>query len=198
MVDSKRYDPTITRFQKHTKSFVSGKTKKGHLNKDDREAGDVIKEEGILVKVDSRDLQGKTWEVKVDKKTYMCSYGDNIVYLPPCTKNGDYYIPKKKCLVEISIDKKSKINTITRMKDPNKQPIAMIDNQIKMQGNGTASLIIQGDSTSIEGSELSVEGDVKVDTSKDDDLPDSISLKKLYKEVQILKDKVSDSDDSGE
>ena len=41
MVDSKRYDPTITRFQKHTKSFVSGKTKKGHLNNEEREAGDV-------------------------------------------------------------------------------------------------------------------------------------------------------------
>ena len=125
----------------------------------------------------------------------MCSYGDNIVYLPPCNKNGNYYVPKNKCLVEISIDKKSKIYTITRMKDPNKQPIAMIDDQIKMQGSGSASLTITTDSTTIEGTELSVEGDVKVDTSKDEDLPDSISLKKLYKDVQILKEKVSDDND---
>lgn len=177
MVDTKRYDPTITRFQKHTKSFVSGKTKKGHLNNGEREAGDVIKEEGILVKVNGKDLQGKSWYVQVGKKYYWCTYGDNIVYLPECTKNGDFYIPKKKCKVEISIDKKSKIYTITRINDDTKQPIAMVDNEISLSGN------------------VSVSGDVKVDTKDDKDLPDSISMTELYKKVQIIEEKLSDNND---
>lgn len=215
MVDSKRYDPTITRFQKHTQSFVSGKTKKGHLNKDndERESGDVIKEEGILVKVNSKDLHGKTWEVKVDKKTYMCSYGDNIIYLPPYTVNGTYYIPKKECKVEVSIDKKSKIYTITRILDSDKQPITMSNNHITIQtsgdasvkveknktsiSSGKASVKVEDNKTSVSGEKLSVEGDVEVKTSKDNDLPDKISITDLYKKVQNIEIKLSDKNDSG-
>ena len=194
MVDSKRYDPTITRFQKHTKSFVSGKTKKGHLNNEEREAGDVVKEEGILVQVDRNNLQGKTWLVEVGGKRYPCTYGDNIIYLPPCVKNGNYYQPKQECKVEVSIDKKSKIYTITRILSEDKQPIFMVDNQISLQGNGTASLTVESDKTSISGVELSVEGDIKVDTTKDDDVStDSISVKELYKKVQIIESKLSDN-----
>ena len=205
MVDSKRYDPTITRFQKHTKSFVSGKTKKGHLDDsdDDKKKG-VIKEEGELVRVNSKNLHGKSWEVKVDGKTYMCTYGDNIIYLPPYTKNGSYYVPKKKCLVEVSIDKKSKIYTITRMIDPDKQPITMTDKGITLQSKGLASLTLTKDTAAIGGNELSVEGDlsvdgdIQIDTSKEKDLPDKISVTDLYKKVQNLEIKLSDKNDSGE
>ena len=57
---------------------------------------------------------------------------------------------------------------------------------------------VSGDSLDVEG-DVNVDGDVKIDTSKDEDLPDSISLKGLYKEVQILKENQnSDEDDSGE
>ena len=144
------------------------------------------------------------WIVKVDGKEYHCSYGDNIVFLPPCTDKGTYYVPKKECLVEVSIDKKSKIYTITRMKDPNKQPIEMMNDSISLQGSGAAELKVEADKTKVSGESLDVEGDVnvdgdvKIDTSKDEDLPDSISLKSLYKEVQILKNNQnSDEDDSG-
>ena len=192
MVDSKRYDPTITRFQKHTQSFVSGKTKKGHLNKDDDERGteDVVKEEGVLVKVNWKDLYGKSWEVKIGNKTYKCSYGDNIIYLPPYNTNGSYYIPKKECKVEVSIDKKSKIYTITRILDDEKQPITMTNDAIKIQANGTASL-------KVEEKKVSVTGDVVVDTSKNKDVKtDKISLTDLYKQVQNIELKLSDKNDS--
>ena len=204
MVDSKRYDPTITRFQKHTKSFVSGKTKKGHLDDDDDKKKGVIKEEGELVKVNSKNLYGKSWEVKVDNKTYMCTYGDNIIYLPPYNKNGSFYVPKKKCLVEISIDKKSKIYTITRMIDPDKQPITMTNDGITLQSKGLASLTLTEDTAAIGGNELSVEGDlsvdgdIEIDTSKDEDLPDKISVTDLYKKVQKIEVQLSDSNDNGE
>ena len=41
MVNSKRYDPTITRFRKHTQGFVSGKTKKGHLQNEENDKGSL-------------------------------------------------------------------------------------------------------------------------------------------------------------
>lgn len=207
MVDSKRYDPTITRFQKHTKNFVSGKTKKGHLNNEEREPGDYIKEEGTLVRIDKNNLQGKSWEVKVDNKTYMCSYyGNSFLFLPNCTTNGKYYIPKKEYKVEVSIDKKSKIYTITKIKglklSSNEQLISIIEgNKINIQGSKDSSLIVDQEGTSISGSGLSVEGniavqgDIEIDTSHDDDLPDSISVTDLYKKVQIIESKLSDNND---
>ena len=204
MVDSKRYTPTNERFRKHTQNFVSEKTKKGHLNDKEKDKGDVSKEDGKLVKVYKKLMKKNGWIVKVDGKEYHCSYGDNIVFLPPCTDKGTYYVPKKECLVEVSIDKKSKIYTITRMKDPNKQPIEMMNDSISLQGSGAAELKVEADKTKVSGESLDVEGDVnvdgdvKIDTSKDKDLPDSISLKSLYKEVQILKNNQnSDKDDSG-
>lgn len=204
MVDSKRYTPTNERFRKHTQNFVSEKTKKGHLNDKEKDKGDVSKEDGKLIKVYKKLMKKNGWIVKVDGKEYHCSYGDNIVFLPPCTDKGTYYVPKKECLVEVSIDKKSKIYTITRMKDPNKQPIEMMNDSISLQGSGLAELKVEADKTKVSGESLDVEGDVnvdgdvKIDTSKDEDLPDSISLKSLYKEVQILKNNQnSDEDDSG-
>lgn len=194
MVNSKRYDPTITRFQKHTKSFVSGKTKKGHLNKDEEREGDVLKEEGTLVKVDKNNFDGKGWLVKVDNKQIWCTYGDNIVYLPPCNLVGSYYVPKDKCPVEVSIDKKSKINTITRINDENKLPIAMMDGGITLESKEGSSIKINDEGTSISGISLNVENDVKIKTSKE-----TISVKdtinNLYERIEYLESKESDSND---
>ena len=108
MVNSKRYNPSNKRFQKHTQSFVEGKTMKGHLV-DEEKKGSKYKTTGELVKVNKNDLNGTGWYVKVEKKTLKCSYGDNIYYLPPYTEQGDWYFPKSKCEVEVSIDEKSKI-----------------------------------------------------------------------------------------
>lgn len=200
MVNSKRYDPTITRFQKHTKSFVSGKTKKGHLNKDDdeRSTEDVVKEEGKLIEVDSKDLYGKTWVVDVSGKKYYCTYGDNIIYLPPYTVVGTKYRPKKECKVEISIDKKSKIYTITRILDENKQPISMMNDKVVIQTEGSSSLVVDKDTTSISGEKLAVEGDIEIDTSKDKSLPDTdkISVKDLYKRITDIESVISDKNDN--
>lgn len=215
MVDSKRYDPTITRFQKHTKSFVSGKTKKGHLENEDREAGDVVNEEGVLVRIIKKDIQGKGWEVEVDKKKYKCSYyGNSFLFLPNCTETDTYYIPKKECKVEISIDKKSKIYTITKIKglktSPNQQLISIIEgDKIDIKGGGKASVSVKQEKTAISGDglevegDVDVEGDVKIDTSKDEDLPDKISMTELYKKVQVLEEQLNsknseDSDTDGD
>lgn len=219
MVDSKRYNPSNKRFQEHTQHFVQGTTKKGHLTaKDD---GDKKKETGELKKVEVAKIYQNGWLVYVDKKKYNCSYGDNIIYMPPYTvsKDGKYYVPKKKCTVEVSIDTKSKIYTITKINDSNKKPISMTNNGVTLEGKGLASLKIEGDDVKIKGKvssnhdittkgsissekdiktkgSISSDTDVKINTKDDKDLPDEISVKNLYKRIQVLEKKISDSNGS--
>lgn len=195
MVNTKRYNPSNKRFQKHTQSFVEGKTMKGHLGEGDKK-GDKKKETGELIRVNRQKINENGWEVKVDKKKYHCTYGDNIIYLPPCKKTDKYYIPKKKCEVEVSIDEKTKLHTITKIKDKNKKPISMDNNGVKLNGSGKASVTVKEDKTEITGSHLAVQNDVKVDTTEQDGLPDEISLTDMYKKIQVIEEKLSDTDDS--
>ena len=230
MVDTKRYTPSNKRFQEHTKHFVEGTTKKGHLAAKDK--GDKKKETGELKQVEVAKIYENGWLVEDSKKKrYYCSYGDNIIYLPPHTVNADgrFYIPKKKCKVEFSIDEKSKIYTITKINDANKQPISMTNNGVKLEGSGLAFVEIKGDdvniSGNVKGDSVNVSGDIKgesvnasgsingetvtasgtissakdikINTTNDDDLPDEISVKDLYKQVQVLQQQVSDNNGSG-
>lgn len=195
MVDTKRYNPSNKRFQKHTQSFVEGKTLKGHLGEGDKEKG-KYKETGELIRVNKQKILSNGWEVKIDKKTIFCTYGDNIVYLPKHKTTDTYYIPVKKCEVEVSIDEKSKIKTITRIIDDTKQPIAMDYQGVTLQGSGTASIKVAENVAEVVGEHLAVQNDVKVDTTNEDDLPDEISVTEMYRKIQVLEEKISDSNDS--
>lgn len=211
MVDTKRYNPSNKRFQKHTQSFVEGKTMKGHLGEGDKEKG-VRKDTGELIRVNRQRILEDGWEVRINKKTFFCTYGDNVVYLPKHKTTDMYYIPVKKCEVEVSFDEKTKIRTITRMKDDTKQPIAMDYQGVTLKGSGTASIEVKEDtvelgddnasikvsdnSTTITGNQLAVQNDVKVDTTNHEDLPDEISVTDMYRKIQILEEKISDSNDS--
>lgn len=196
MVNMKRYNPSNKRFQKHTQSFVEGKTMKGHLAEGDKEKS-KYKEEGELIRVNKQKILEDGWEVKIGKKTVFCTYGDNIVYLPKCKETDMYYIPKKKCEVEVSIDEKSKIKTITRIRDDSKQPIAMNYQGVTLSGNGTASIKIAENVAEVVGEHLAVQNDVKVDTTKEADLPDEISVTDMYRKIQVLEEKInSDTNDS--
>lgn len=185
MVNTKRYNPTIERFRKHTQGFVSGKTKKGHLD-DKKEDENNKKEEGVLVRIDKRNINGNGWRVKVGNKTYNCSYGDNISYRPDCVENGHYLIPKKECKVEVSIDKKSKIYTITKIIGK-KNTIQMTSKSVTLKGGGNAGL-------KVDEENVSVDGDIQVNTKDDDDYEeDYISVKDMYKRIQELELKVDNS-----
>ena len=197
MVDVKRHTPTNKRFQKYTQSFVEGKTMKGNLNKGDKDKNSY-KVTGILEKIHSKGLDSNGWYVKINKKTLQCYYGDNIIYLPPYTVNGDWYIPKSKCEVEVSINEKSNIFTITRIKDPNKKPIAMDNDGVRLAGSGIGAIRVAKNIVQAVGEHLAVQNEIVVDTTDDKDLPDQIKITDMYKEIQELKKKVSDSDASGE
>lgn len=185
MVDVKRYTPSNKRFQKHTQHFVEGKTMKGHLHEDKDK--NRKKHKGTLVRIIKAKLYEDGWEVKKDKKTYHCTYGDNIVYLPPHTETDLYYIPEGKCEVEFTTG--SKTNTITRINHPKKQPIEMNNQGVTLKGNGVAEISVSGDNTKVTG-------DILVDTTKENDLPDEISVTDLYRQVQSLQEQVSDNNGS--
>lgn len=195
MVDSKRYNPSNKRFQEHTKHFVEGTTLKGHLN-EEKKKKDKYKTTGILVRIVKAKIYSNGWETKVDKKKINCNYGDNIIYLPPCTSTDLYYIPKKKCEVEISIDEKSKIHTITKINDPNKVPISLTNDGVTIEGSGEATFKITDDDIELSGNvdiDGTVKDDIKIDTSEDEELPDEISIVEMYKDIKILKSQVSDN-----
>ena len=98
------------------------------------------------------------------------------------------------------------------MKDDTKQPIAMDYQGVTLKGSGTASIEVKEDtvelgddnasikvsdnSTTITGNQLAVQNDVKVDTTNHEDLPDEISVTDMYRKIQILEEKISDSNDS--
>ena len=192
MVNSKRYNPSNKRFQKHTQSFVEGKTMKGHLV-DGEKKGDKYKTTGELVKVNKNDLSGTGWYVKVEKKTLKCNYGDNIYYLPPYTEQGDWYFPKSKCEVEVSVDERSKIFTITKIKDSRRQPFAMYSDGVRLEGSGASAVQVAKDVVNVLGKQMEVQNDIKIDTSETEGLPDSIRITDMYKEIQDLKNKIGDN-----
>lgn len=135
MVKSNGYTPTNKYFRNKFQDFASTKTKKGHLNNQGDEEG-AKKLTGVLIKIDRKKIYSNGWLVETtDKKQYWCSYGDGVLCLPDVTESDSYYTPKKKIEVEISIDEDNKVYTLTRLKDPNKKPIALYSDKLELSVN---------------------------------------------------------------
>lgn len=183
MVSQKRYMPTNKRFQDHTKMFVGTKTKKGHLNAKEKEKEKTLTE-GTLIRVIKEKIYENGWEVRVGKsknaKTYMCNYGDNIMYLPEHTETDMYYVPKHDCSVQVSIDEKSNVYFITRINDPNKKPISITSDGVSIKGNGTSGIEVTTDTVKATGQLLSDE-DVVVKTENTE-----VSLKDVGEKVESI------------
>ena len=169
MVKSNRYSPTNKKFKSHFENFASEKTKKGHLNKNDRDADDTTILTGILKRINRKKLYDNGWEVEVDKKIYYCTYSTNVMSIPTSTVTDTYFIPKNKCEVEIQVDKVSKIYTISRIKDVNLTPIALYDNVVTISSNtntntnndSTASISVTRTGVNLSG-EISISDDVTI------------------------------------
>lgn len=135
MVKSNSYTPTNKYFRNKFQDFASTRTKKGHLdNSDDKEGAKTLT--GTLVKVSKEKMYTDGWLVETtEKKQYWCSYGDGVLALPDSTESEKYYVPKKKVEVEISIDEDNKVYILTRLKDPNKKPIALYSDKLEISTN---------------------------------------------------------------
>lgn len=135
MVKSNSYTPTNKYFRNKFQDFASTKTKKGHLdNSDDKEGTKTLT--GTLIKVSKQKMYDDGWLVETsDGKQYWCSYGDGVIALPESTESAQYYVPKKKVQVEINVDEDNKIYILTRLKDPNKKPIALYSDKLEISTN---------------------------------------------------------------
>lgn len=214
MVKSNRYSPTNKKFKSHFENFASDRVKKGHLSKNERDSDDTSIQTGILKRIDRKKLYDKGWEVEIDKKTYHCSYAGNVMAIPPSTMTDMYYVPKKKCEVEVQIDKVSKVYSITKIKDVNLTPIALYEDVVKISANtntntnkkNTASISISKTGIKLEGNigvtnNIAVEGDItatnierlenKVKTLEEES-KDNSDIEALQKEISELKKQIAD------
>lgn len=170
MVKSNRYSPTNKKFKTHFENFASEKVKKGHLGKGERDSEDTAIKEGTLVRIERKKMYDNGWEVKIDKKTYHCAYGDNVLAVPECTVTETYLIPKKTCNVEVQLDTVSKVYTIIRIKDVNLTPIALYDNEVLISTNtntdtnktSKASIKVLEAAVEIAAASVSVNNDINV------------------------------------
>lgn len=190
MTGTKRRSPTNKEFKKNFENFASKRMKKGHLNdSQERKSGDNTLEEGILVRIHRKKLYKNGWEVKVgtgkDAKTYMCSYDNGVVDIPDSTETKQYYIPKKKIKVEVSIDKKTKIYKITKIKTQSKNTATLYKKLLKISTNNDenssekskTSLEISDNSINIKSNNVTI-------TDEDDNEIDLIESNKKLNKVE--------------
>lgn len=192
MVKSNRYTPTNKYFRNKFQDFASTKTKKGHLNNTGNEEDEGAKKlTGTLVKIDRKKLYDNGWLVETtEKKQYWCSYGDGVLCIPDSTVSDTYYVPKAKTEVEISIDEKNSIYTITRLKDPNKKPIALFDDKIEISTN-TNTQTNKNNTAKIEvgKDKVNITGNTIVDSFK----ANAISVEGVVGDDVIVKNTVSNN-----
>lgn len=225
MVGIKKRSPTNKEFKSNFQKLASTKTKKGHLTNQEKEADDIAKKTGILVKINRKKLYENGWEVKVgtgnDAVTYMCSYGDGVMYIPDSTITDAYFVPKGKVEVEITIDKKTKIYTITKINTNNKKPIALFENVLTLStdtntesSKNTASIVLSKDSVNINSDNVVIkdsddnqidlkESQKQIDTLQNEnkEIKDTVkSLNEtnasLLQRIEILENKISETENS--
>ncbi len=138
MVGIKKRAPTNKEFRNHFQDFASTETKKGHLNSKSQKSKNS-KEIGVLIRIIRDKLYENGWEVEVgtgsEKKTYMCSLDSAVLYAPDSEVTEKYLVPKQKTEVEITIDTKSQIYRITKIRSGNIKPIALFENVLTISTN---------------------------------------------------------------
>ena len=136
MTGIRKRAPTNKEFKNNFQGLASTRVKKGHLTGKEKKPEDNAKEVGVLTRINRAKLYENGWEVKVgtgnDAVTYNCSYGDGVMYIPDSTVTKQYFVPKGKVEVEVTIDKKSKIYTITKINTDNKKAVAVYENLLTL------------------------------------------------------------------
>lgn len=216
---NKKFSPTNKKFKKHFEDFASTKPKKGHLGSGERDNDETAIKVGKLVRIHRAKLYDRGWEVKIDNKTYMCTYGDNVIMIPKSTVTEKYFIPKKTTKVEIQMDKVSKIYSIIRIQDDNTVPIAMYDNTLTISTNtntktnkkAKAEISLTQETIKMAATNMNIDGTLKItgkveaDNIKEIEEKNKVitdDINELQEEVVILKREIetmkSGDNDGGE
>lgn len=187
MTGIRKRAPTNKEFKNNFQGLASTRVKKGHLTGKEKKPEDNAKEVGTLVRINRAKLYENGWEVKVgtgnDAVTYNCSYGDGVMYIPDSTITKQYFVPKGKVEVEVTIDKKSKIYTITKLNTDNKKAVAVYENlltlAISTDENDDVDASIQ-----LSKSSVNIKSDNVIITNSDDEEIDLIESQTALKESQ--------------
>lgn len=219
MTGSKSRTPTNKEFKRNFQGLAGTRTRKGHLNnKEEKKASDMAKLNGLLIRVEKEKFDKNGWEVQVgekkDAKTYMCSYQEGILNMPDFTETKKYYVMKGKVNVEISIDKKSKVYSITKINSLNKKPLFLynntlrisVDSNTKTNQNVEAKIELTDDSVDIKGDSITVtdSDDNKIDLIEENKKADErISEleeqnKSLLEKIQIIEEKLDNSSEESD
>lgn len=198
MTGIRKRSPTNKEFKTNFQGLAGTRTKKGHLNSQERKSDDVSRETGTLIRIHKKKLYENGWEVQVgtdkDAKTYMCSYQSGVLYIPDSTETEEYYVPKQKTQVEVDIDKKSQIYTIVKINSLNKKPIALYDSNltISTDTNENTNKDVQA-SIEVSTKSINLKSDTVTVTDSNNNKIDLVksneNLNNLQEEVTNLKEK---------
>ena len=164
-----RREPTNKEFKTNFQGLAATKTKKGHLNDQERKKDDKQSTEGVLKRILISKIDTNGWDVVVgkgsDTHTYHCVNPLGSLLIPDSTisTNKLYYIPKNKTAVDIDIDKKSHIYTITRVKGQqiplasfNDKLYLSVDTNSKTNSDINAEITMSKDDITLQGDNIVV------------------------------------------
>ena len=195
MVKDNRYNPTNKKFKDKFQGLAGTKTKKGHLTKQDRDEDDVVFDSGQLVKIEKAKILTNGWIVDVSGNTYHCSNDSSIIEIPDYTETSQYYIPKSKTTVDVSLDKQSNIYKVLRLKSltknyiSSKDGVVTITNPLNKTSALPSNLVTQKNKSTTVQDNKEVDG-IKI---KDEALDlSSVRVGLTGNKIEILGDKKKD------
>ena len=207
-----RRTPTNKEFKTNFQGLASTKAKKGHLNDQERKKDDKQSTEGTLKRILISKIDDNGWEVVVgkgtDTHTYNCvnPLGGLLIPESELSTNKLYYVPKNKTVVEVDIDKKSHIYTITRIRGQ-QIPLASfhdklylsVDSNTKTNKDVNAEITMSKDDITLQADSVKVKDndDNEIDLleenaqQKDDISSLQEENKSLLSRIEILEEQVS-------
>ena len=213
-----RRTPTNKEFKTNFQGLAATRTKKGHLSDQERKKDDKQSTEGTLKRILISKIDENGWEVVVgkgtDTHTYNCvnPLGSLLIPESEISPNKQYYIPKNKTIVEIDIDKKSRIYTITRVLGQ-QVPLASFDDKLhlsvdtntKTNGDINAEITMSSDDITRQADNVTVKDNEDNEINlleENEQQKNNISAlqkenKSLLSRIEILEEAVSElqSDD---
>lgn len=193
---------TNKHFKDNFVDLASNQVKTGHLTNEAKKDGKDETIEGTLKHILKDRIDSNGWIVEVgtgkQKTQYKCTNPQWTLSMPDSTETETMYVPKTKTRVEFTRNKKTKINTITRVIG-GKSPFSnyqgtlkiSIDENDKTNQNVNASITVTADEIELGAKSvvLSANGQ-KTDLVKTQETQAN-QIKILINENTILKEKIN-------
>ena len=163
------HTPTNKQLKGGVQGLADTRPKKGHLTNQERKKDDKQSATGVLVHILRKKIDSDGWIVDVgtgkNKSRYHCVNGTGGMYIPDSNVTDTMYVPKVKTEVNIDIDKKSKIYTITKIISDKKISLASFEDMLYISTNNNentnqdvnASIVMTKDIVNLKANEIIIE-----------------------------------------